>query len=240
VEVGSNGIGIATLVAERYDGFNGEIKLHLNSADFKIIGADTIPAGCSRAKVTIYASGKRSYLPPQEVKIVASGGGHTAAVIPGDEMMQAFAYTHIAPAQKLILTRAWRGLPLDKINWSRYPGTVKLDAPAVVTAKVLSRNFPANGEAELVAVDPPSWLKIKPDKRNIAASGTIKSTRRRKAPVWHELQLTLEADPSGKNQAVNQVFKVVVRFTRTGKDGKPRKMVWETVLPAVRIDGGSL
>ena len=240
VSVGSNGVGVATLVAERYDGFNGEIKLHLNSADFKIIGADTIPAGCNRAKVTIYTSGKRPYLPPQEVKIIASGGGHTAEVIPGDEMMQAFAYTHIAPAKKLILSRSWRGLPLSNINWAWYPGAVKLDAPAVVTAKVSSRNFPENGEAELVAVDPPSWLKIKPSNRNIAASGTIKTTRRREKTLWHELQLTLEAEPSGKNQVVNQVFKVVVRFTRAGKDGKPRKMVWETVLPAVRIDGGSL
>ena len=240
VIVSSDGVGTATMVVERYDGFNGEIKLHLRHEDFKIIGTDSIPAGCDRAKVTFYTSGRRMFLPPQEVDILASGGGYSCRVIPGDEMMQAFAYTHIAPAQKLFLTRSWLGLPLSRINWAKYPGKVKLDAPAVVTAKVSSRYFPKNGEAELIAVDPPSWLKILPGRTHIAAPGTIKTTRWREVTKWHELKLTLAADASGKNKAVNQIFKVVVRFDRTGKDGKAKRVSQTTVLPAIRIEGGSL
>lgn len=240
VHVSPDGTGTATLIAERYDGFDGEIKLHLKAGGFKIIGAGSIPAGCDRAQVTFYVPGKLSCQLPQEAVMTASGGGYSCKVVPGDEMMQAFAYTHIAPAQKLLFTRIWKGWPLNRINWAKPQNVIRADVPVTVTANISSRNFPKGAEAELIAVDPPKWLKILPGKKHIAASGVIKNTRKKGKNIPYPLSLTLQSDVSGKNMAVNQIFKVVVRIPKTGKDGKVRQSVQESILPAIRIEGGSL
>jgi hypothetical protein len=172
--------------------------------------------------------------------MTASGGGYSCRVVPGDEMMQAFAYTHIAPAQKMLLTRHWDGFPLRRIDWAKSVKTLSAAQPVTVTAKVKLRNFSENAEFELVAVDLPSWLKILPGKAHIASAGAVKAARKQQRNAGYPLSLTFQADASGKGKAVNLIFKVTVKNPVTGKDGKVKIRTQDTVLPAVRIDGGSL
>jgi hypothetical protein len=103
LEVARDGVGVITLAVERHDGFDGDIKLRLrNGGPFSIMGANTIPAGNNSAVITIYHSAK-NLKAPVEAFLEAECGTYKTRVIPGDAMMQAFAYTHIAPAQRQML-----------------------------------------------------------------------------------------------------------------------------------------
>ena len=88
-----------TITAERFDQFKGEIKLKIVSPKgYKFLGADTIPANADKAAFTITGEYKKSN-PIDDLVIEGSAGDFKTRVIAGDEAMQAFAYTHINPAQ---------------------------------------------------------------------------------------------------------------------------------------------
>ncbi|MBQ8755182.1 MAG: hypothetical protein IJZ19_09135 [Lentisphaeria bacterium] len=239
VEVGRYSTGVVTLAVERYDGFDGEIKLRLqNAGGFRIVGTDTIPPGCDRTAITLYYSGK-DLKKPLQAALEASGGGFTTKVIPGDEMMQAFAYTHIAPAQTLFLTALWKNPGLSKFNWQGKPGTVKLDKDVTLTVNINTRNHPKDARAELMLIDPPSWLKVRPGKAHIAEPGKVKSVTGKAKMVPHPLKITLYAEKEGKGKAVNQLFKVRWQYnSKPDKNGKIRRITQEVILPARRIEGG--
>ena len=239
VEVNRNGIGRATLVAERFDGYAGEIELTLrNGDDFFIAGAGSIPAGCDRTAITFGVSNKRRSA-PQTPTLIASGGGFRTTAIPGDEMMQAFAYTHIVPARQLLLTGVRTVPGRERFAWADSMERVSLERDATVTAQVNLRGVPADAEAELVMVDPPPWLKARPGSAHRIAKGTIKPAQGKGAPVYQPLSLTLYAAPEGKGKAVNQLFKIIWKYNgRPGKDGKARRFEHQSFLPTVRVEGG--
>ena len=55
------------------------------------------------------------------------------------------------------------------------------------------------------------------------------------------LTLTLAREKSGKGKSVNQLFKAVYKYnSRPDKEGKIRRITSEIILPAVRLEGGSL
>ena len=239
VEVCRNGVGVMTLVAERHDGFNGEIKLHLhNAGHFKIIGADTIPAGCDRAVITLTHPNREQKEPVRPI-LEAEGGGYKTQVLPGDEMMQAFAYTHIAPAKTLLLTSFWKNAGFGKFTWAKKPAPVKLDKDVTLTVNLNTRNHPKDAYAELVMVDPPAWLKVRPGKAHIAEPGKVKTVTGKAKMVPHPLKLTLYAEKEGKGKIVNQQFKVIWKYNnKPDKNGKIRRITQEIPLPVLRIEGG--
>ncbi|MCI5778885.1 MAG: hypothetical protein MR051_03570 [Lentisphaeria bacterium] len=239
-EINLTGVGVTELVVERFDGFAGEIKLRLRDAgDVTIAGPDAIPAGCDRAKVTFRVKNQRRSLPAAGV-LEASAGKFVTRVIPGDEMMQAFAYTHIVPARQMLFSRERRGPGRERFSWAEPRDKVTLDRELTLTANMNLRNLPADAEAELVMVDPPKWLHTVPERTKRAVSGQVKSVpENRKKPAYFPLRIGLRAAPEGRGQAVNQLFKVVWKYnSRPDKDGKVRRIVQESILPAVRIEGG--
>ncbi|MBO5681431.1 MAG: hypothetical protein J6T08_06920, partial [Lentisphaeria bacterium] len=193
---------------------------------------------CDRTAITLYYSGK-DLKKPLQAALEASGGGFTTKVIPGDEMMQAFAYTHITPAQNLLLSALWKNPGLSKFNWQDKPGTVKLDKDVTLTVNINTRNHPKDARAELMLIDPPSWLKVRPGKSHIAEPGKVKSVTGKAKMVPHPLKITLHAEKEGKGKAVNQLFKVCWQYnSKPDKNGKIRRITQEVILPARRIEGG--
>ena len=239
-EINLFGVGVTELVVERFDGFAGEIKLRLRHAgDVTIAGANTIPAGCDRAKVTFRVKNQRRSLPVAGV-LEASAGEFVTRVIPGDEMMQAFAYTHIVPARQMLFSRERRGPGRERFSWAEPRDKVTLDRETTLTVNMNLRSLPADAEADLVMVDPPKWLNVVPERTKRAAAGQVKpAPENRKKPAYYPLRIGLRAAPEGKGMAVNQLFKVVWKYnSRPDKDGKVRRIVQESVLPTVRVEGG--
>ena len=96
-----------TFLIERIDNFNEPIKLELQNKDnFYLDEIDTIPAGSQSTAISILANKVKT---PKfsEVKIIATSGKIKHEVIPCDEYMQAFAYTHLVPAKSLLFIRNW-------------------------------------------------------------------------------------------------------------------------------------
>ena len=238
LEVARDGVGVITLAVERHDGFDGDIKLRLrNGGPFSIIGANTIPAGNNSAVITIYHSAK-NLKAPVEAFLEAECGTYKTRVIPGDAMMQAFAYTHIAPAQRQMLTTFWKSPAFSKFNWAKKPETVKLDQDITLTATINTRNHQKDAYVELVMIDPPAWLKFRPDKQNIAPPGSVKATTGKQKTTLHPLKITLYSEKEGKGKVVNQLFKVIWQYnSKPDKNGKVRRIKQETILPAIRIEG---
>lgn len=237
VNLNRNGWGKVELVVERFDGFNGEIKLHCQGSKCSIAGVDSIPSGSSRSVITLHSFAAGNSFAPVWLK--ASIPGFTADVIPGDEMMQAFAYTHIAPAKYLVATQRNNGYGKDKFHWVDTPESISLAEDRSVKVRIIPRNFPKNAEVELVMVDPPSWLKARPGSSHIIPAGKIKPVWNKKAKVKkHELVLTLYAENDGGCQEVNQLFKIVLKYNiRNKSTGKVRVITQEVLLPALRITG---
>ena len=240
LEVAMVGAEPLTLVAERHDGFSGEIGLKLkNGGDYILNGPKSIPAGCDRAVVTITTKSNRK-IEPRRVEIEASSGDFRTTVIPGDEAMQAFAYTHIVPARRMLFTKRWKYSGAEKFSWASKHPVAKLAPEAKLAVNVNPRNFPEDAEAELEIIDPPDWVKVVPNDASRARPGQIISPKQGEKVKPYRLALTLARKPEGKGKAVNQLFKVVYRYnSKPDKEGKIRRVTSEIILPAVRLEGGS-
>jgi hypothetical protein len=96
-----------TLHALRKDGFDGEIEVAIKDAPqgFRLDGG-TIPAGRERIRMTLTAPLDAPGTPVAlvlEARALLDGHPITRPVGPADELMQAFLYRHLAPAQELLV-----------------------------------------------------------------------------------------------------------------------------------------
>lgn len=104
-----------TVYALRRDGFAGEIALALRAAPpgFTLSGA-RIPAGQDKIQLTLAAPiMAQNRLVPLTFTGNATVDGHstTRVAVPAEDMMQAFAYHHLVPAQTLVAYVGARGGP---------------------------------------------------------------------------------------------------------------------------------
>jgi hypothetical protein len=115
-----------TIHALRRDGFNGEIRIVAQDAPSGLVlSGARIPAGAEVARMTLTAPPTaRSDAPTLRLVGVASiaGAQVTHPAVPADDMMQAFAYHHLVPAQELRLKISDRGA-------TRRPGTRTQQGP---------------------------------------------------------------------------------------------------------------
>ncbi len=209
------------IFVERQDGFDGEIRLRLkNSGDYSIVGIGTVPRGCDQTVITL---GTRPSRRPvhREVRMTAASEQFKTDVIPADESMQAFAYTHLVPAQKMYLMKRWKYAGAEKFSWSSKESAFRLNPSVKLSVAV--QGLPPGAEADLVPVDPPEWLK----------TGKTEKTADR-------ITLEIRADAgAGGKKSVNQLFKVVYKYDgRPDKEGKVRRYTSDIILPAVRLETG--
>ncbi len=153
-----------TAYALRKDGFTNEIALALKDAPagYRLTGA-LIPAGQDQVKFTLTAP----LTAPQEPVALSIEGRATLQgrpavrpAVPADDMMQAFAYRHLVPAQELtsVIVGRFR---------SRGEMSVATPSPLRIVAGGTARvefNLPVGGFIREIAyelVDPPDGVSIK-------------------------------------------------------------------------------
>jgi len=142
----AGGIVAVWVHALRKDGFDGEIELALKDAppgassgaastDFELGGA-RIPAGRNRVRITVTAPANAPDEPVAlQVEGLAQIGGQTIhhPAVAADDVMQAFLYRHLVPAQELLVF-------VQKAKWG---------VPAVELAGETPVRIPVGGSAQV-------------------------------------------------------------------------------------------
>jgi hypothetical protein len=165
-----------TVFALRKDGFSGEIALSLKDApgDFSLVGG-TLPAGRDQVRVTLLVP---PVLPDEHVclgvegRAVIAGQEVVRTAVPADDMVQAFAYKHLVPAEDLeVVVWDWTKPPTSKAPAADTPRPpyqspiallgdqpVKIPAGGTVELRV---TIPAReGEIQVELSDPPDGISI--------------------------------------------------------------------------------
>ncbi len=154
---------LATVWAQRKDGWDGDIDLALKDAPqgFSLSGA-RIPKGRDHIRITL-AAPYGSAGAPMGIKLEgrAQVGGKviTRPVVASDNMMQAFAYQHLVPAEGLLVTVApiARRTPTLEVA-----GGIPLRIPAGGQAEVavIMRPYSPNAQIKLELSDPPAGVTL--------------------------------------------------------------------------------
>lgn len=147
----------------RKDGFGGVIEVTLKNAPagFRISGG-TIPAGSDRICMTLSVPRSWAGL-PTEIQIEGAAAQGSAkivhAAVPADDMMQAFLYRHLVPAQRFMAAfgRPGRGVPPAELL-NPTPIRIPAGGSAEVRLRLPPRPMLANIELELR--DAPKGLSI--------------------------------------------------------------------------------
>lgn len=165
-----------TVFALRKDGFQGEIALSLKDApeNFSLFGG-TLPAGRDQVRVTLLVPPG----PPDEHislgvegRAVVAGQEVVRTAVPADDMMQAFAYKHLVPAEDFeVVVWSWTKPPPSKAPAATTPrppyqspiqllGDTPLKIPAGGTVE-LRVTIPAReGEIQVELSHPPEGITI--------------------------------------------------------------------------------
>lgn len=168
-----------TVHAIRRDGFSGRIALSLNGMlpGFELSGA-IVPEGQDEVRVTLLAPPRRTDVPVEvhlEGRAQIAGREVRHAALPADDMMQAFAYRHLVPAQAgyAYVIGAGRRIP-----WKTIAEPIQLTAGGTAEVRVFVPPALA-GQVHMALDDPPPGISI--------ASAT---------PVADGVALVLRADPA--------------------------------------------
>lgn len=164
INVPPSGTVPITVYVLRKDGFNGDIEVAPAnmSAEF-FLGGSRIPAGKDRVRMTLTAQGALERPVVLRLEGRAQIGGQTISrpVVPAEDMMQAFAYRHLAPSQELMAaakgaTRR-RGAPPLKLA---DPGPVRIPAGGTAQVRLQGPSRALLGQIRFELLDPPKGVTL--------------------------------------------------------------------------------
>jgi hypothetical protein len=152
-----------TVYALRRDGFAGEIAVALKDApDGFTLGGAKVPAGQDQVRLTLSAPARPTVEPFKlslEGKATVDGKQVAHPAVPAEDMMQAFAYRHLVPAQELDVAisgrfMGWGGLKIL--------GSTPVKIPAGGTAHVLvgTPNGAFGNRFKLELNEPPEGITL--------------------------------------------------------------------------------
>jgi len=214
----------ATVCAMRKDGFDEDIEVALKNAPpgFTLSGA-VIPKGRDQVRMTLTAPRTQigQPIPLQfEGRAQIDGKTVTRAAVPADNMMQAFAYHHLVPAEQLLVTVSRGGansISLDMAKGGR------LSIPTGGSAQVSFTVRPAvlGGQAKLELVDPPAGVTL----QDVKAAG-------------NSYTLVLKADDKHAGYTDNLIVEAFAEANAAGKTGPmaQKQRVSLGVLPAIPFE----
>jgi len=152
-----------TVYALRKDGFSGDIHLELKDAPsaFTLSGA-WVPAGQDKVRLTLTVP---SRAPEEPISLHLEGRAMIAErivrrrAIPAEDMMQAFIYRHLVPAEEwmVAVTEGKRFRPPIKLQ-DRAP--VKLPAGGTARARLSVPRAPFLDQVQLALSDPPEGIAV--------------------------------------------------------------------------------
>ena len=149
--------------AVRKDGFDGDIEIALNGAPagFTLSGA-RIPHGRDSVRMTLTApqDADRADDRAAHRRAAPEIGGETVTrpVVPADDLMQAFAYWHLVPAQELLATVTGNGWPVFALPEAG--AVVKIPAGGETQVQINCPPNVANEDTRFELIDPPKGLSL--------------------------------------------------------------------------------
>lgn len=217
--------------AVRKDGFDGPIDVTFkgDATGFALDGA-RIPAGRDRVWMTLAAPPQLKGDGPVALQLEGTakiaGRSVRRPVVPADDMMQAFAYRHLVPAQELLVAVAGagrRGIPRVELRT-----TAPVRVPAGASTEVLLEGASAAraGDVKIELREPPAGITLE-TVRSVPGKG---------------LAVTLKADGEAAKPGLadNLIFEI---FSPAGavpaRDGKPaavRQRASLGILPAIPFE----
>jgi len=207
----------ATIYAIRKDGWDGDIALSLkDEPGFSIDGA-VMPKGRDHIRITITP---RSVQQTATLHLQGSakidGKTITRSAVPAEDMMQAFAYHHLVPAQQLLAT-VKRGFGISVTSHMSKGDRLAIPSGGTAQLSFTMRGAP-NLRPKLELSDPPLGV-------------TLQDVREDPRGVT----LTLKADNAHAGYADNLIFEVFSEVNRKGGSGSAaqKQRVSAGFLPAV-------
>ena len=211
--------------ALRKDGFEGEIEVLLKDAPagFKLCGG-RIPAGRDKVRVTLTVPLKAPDTPVAlQLEGRANFDGHTIKrlAVSADDVMQAFLYRHMVPAQEFLLF-------IQKSKWGQPPVELACDSPV---------RIPAGGSAkvQVKAVKRANFKGVLLQLSEAPEGVTLRNV----TVVPNGLSFQLKADKDTVQIVDNLIVEVFREYAVKDKAGKPtgqRRRNSMGVLPAIPIE----
>jgi hypothetical protein len=153
-----------TVYALRKDGFSGDIDVALKGAPAGFaLGGARVPSGQDQVRMTLTVPPTPSSGPISlswEGRATVQGRQVVRAAVPAEDMMQAFAYRHLVPAQDMEAVVTGRNMSRSAI---RVLGETPVKIPAGGTARVqigAPTNLPL-GKLYFELSDPPEGISVK-------------------------------------------------------------------------------
>ncbi|MBN1805864.1 MAG: hypothetical protein JW837_11485 [Sedimentisphaerales bacterium] len=207
ISIKAGGIVPISIYASRKDGFDDEIEVVLKnpSTGFKLDGAK-IPAGQDSVRMTLTAPAKGTGMPVAlqlEGRIGIGGRIISRPVLAADDVMQAFLYRHLVPAEELmVLVRKdrWQLTPAELISYS----PVRVTEGSSVEVRVKTRSSSTLKEIKLELVEPPKGLTL--ENVNAMPDGLV-------------FNLKAEKDVVQSDFADNLIIEAVREYRTKKKDG---------------------
>jgi len=211
--------------ALRKDGFDGEIEIVLKDAPagFKLCGG-RIPAGRDRVRVTLTASPKAPNKPITlqfEGRANINGRSIERLAVPADDVMQAFLYRHLVPAQEFLVF-------VQKARWGAQPAELVGNSPVLI---------PAGGSKQ---------VRLKTSRRANFKDLQLQLNEPPEGLTMHDVTATpnglsfqLRAGKDAVHIADNLIVEAFREYAVKRKDGKPtgqRRRNSMGVLPAIPIE----
>jgi hypothetical protein len=186
VNVRAGGTTAITVRALRREGCNGPIQLQLDDAPagFRLSGA-TILAGQDRVRCTLSVPTELAEEPvalKMYGRATIDGREALREAVPADDMMQAFYYHHLVPAQEwMVATTGRGGVPLRLANLP----AVKLPIGGSTVLHFLGPHGPVIQTVQFKLSEPPDGLAIqKTVFTDVGMDVTLRADAKKLKPGW--------------------------------------------------------
>ncbi|HNQ91066.1 MAG TPA: PPC domain-containing protein [Verrucomicrobiota bacterium] len=221
-----------TVYALRQDGFDGDITLELADAPpgFRLGGA-WVPARQDQIRVTLT-------LPPTPPKSAAlriegratvAGRELRRAAVPAEDLMQAFAYRHLVPAQDLMVGVAGSSRPGPFLR-PLLSDPVKLARGETTEVRLVAPRRAATDRTRLELADPPEGIALRDVKHTPLGMTLVLAADAAKAP------------PGLKGNLLVNVFAdrpaATAPGSRTNRPAATRPRTPTALLPAIPFEVG--
>jgi hypothetical protein len=164
INVSGGGTVPLTITALRTDGFAGEIDLALAGNNHgAVLSGGLVPAGQSTVRATLtvpFVSASQVLTVQLEGRAQIDGRIVVRRAVPADDMMQAFFYHHLVPADELRLAIMSRGAV-------RVPARLDATAPIALTpggsarvGAVVAPSYRSFADLQCEALDPPAGITL--------------------------------------------------------------------------------
>lgn len=210
----------------RQDGFAGEIEVALeNAPGFKLSGT-RIPPGSERVRMTLMAPPER---PKKLVTLNLAGRARikgkmvSHAVVPADDVMQAFLYRHLVPAQEFVVSLKKPKSRLPSVKLAE-PSPVRVPLGGTARVEIKTRRGKTLKEMRLELNEAPEGLTLH--------DLTV-------LPDGLAFKLHADQELMSKDFADNLIVEAFREYTPKAKDGQsaPKKRRYSMgIMPAIPFE----